>query len=153
MPTPIKQAYRRFRFLFEREPWMFEVIFGCGTTLFFFLAWADWRDGPSFGSLRILSEVRPEAFWHWTGLLGGAAQCCAALTTGTCLEGNRMKWPRWIAAGWLACLWGSMAGGAWLASPWTPTAVLYAACSAANLYVALHVLWESEYHHVRRARN
>jgi len=149
MPTPLRRAYRTFRFIFEREPWIFEVVFGCATAVFFFLLWADWRDGPTFGSLLVLSEVQPEDFWQWSGLLGGTVQSGVALLSSS--HRPAWKWPRWITAGWLACLWGSMAAGAWVASPWTPTAAIYAACFVCNIYVALHVLWEDEYRQVRRA--
>jgi len=149
MPTPLKRAYRTFRFFFEREPWVFEVVFGGATAGFFFLLWADWRDGPTFGSLRILSEAQPKDFWQWAGLLGGAAQSGVALLSSSHRQ-PAWKWPRWALAGWLACLWGSMAAGAFLASPWTPPFALYAACAIGNVYVALHVLWEDEYRQVRR---
>lgn len=149
MPTPIRRAYRAFRFLFEREPWVFEVIFGLSTAAFFWLLWADWQDGPAFGSIRILSEVRPEDFWQWAGILGGGVQCTCALLS----HPSRiwlLKWPRWVTAGWLAWLWGAMACGAWMANPWTPTGAIYLACSIANIYVALHVLWEDEFRLRRR---
>ncbi|MBR0653066.1 hypothetical protein GXW78_25645 [Roseomonas terrae] len=151
MPTPLKRAYRTFRFFFEREPWVFEVIFGGATAVFFFLLWADWREGPTFGSISVLSEVQPEDFWHWSGLLGGWAQCTVALLSSGSRSWPWLKWPRWIAAGWLGCLWGSMAAASWLAAPGTPTASIYAACSLCNLYVALHILWEDEYRLIRRA--
>jgi hypothetical protein len=64
----MRRAYRTFRFLFEREPWVFEVIFGFFTAVFFLLLWVDWRDGPAFGSIVVLSEVRPEDFWKWAGI-------------------------------------------------------------------------------------
>lgn len=146
MPTPIRKAYRTFRWIFRREPWIFEVIFGVATAVFFFLQWADWREGPTFGSLSILSEAQPEDFWQWSGLLGGTVQSGVALLANS-IEILRKygKWFRWITAGWLACLWGSMAYGAFLAAPWTSTSAIYLACSVANVYVALHVLWEDEY--------
>jgi hypothetical protein len=146
MPTPVKRAYRTFRWIFRREPWIFEVLFGVATAMFFFLQWLDWKGGPPFGSLLVLSSVQPEAFWQWAGLLGGTLQSGMALTSHS---GERMKhcgkWIRWLTAGLLACLWGSMTCGSLIATPWNPTAAIYLACSIGNVYVALHVLWEEEY--------
>ena len=149
MPTPIKRAYRTFRFLFEREPWVFEVIFGAGTAAFFFLLWADWRQGPTFGSIAVLSEARPEDFWKWAGIVGGMVQCAGAFG-GQPHSPGWLRWARWAMAGWLAGLWGAMSAGAWIAAPFTPTSAIYAACMIANVYVAFHVLWEDEYRRLRR---
>jgi len=148
MPTPVRRAFRAFRFLFERTPWVFEVIFGLGTAAFFFLLWADWRDGPMFGSILLLSEIRSEDFWKWFGICGGLAQFAGAAfgRPGRPL----LKWMRWLVAGLLAYLWGAMACAAWFSSPWSPTVAMYVATSAANLYVALHVLWEDEFRLRRR---
>lgn len=149
MPTPIRRAYRAFRFLFEREPWVFEVIFGFFTGVFFWLLWADWQDGPAFGSILVLSHIQPEDFWQWAGIGGGAVQCGAALISRPTM--GWLKWPRWFTAGWLAWLWGAMSAAAWISVPYTPTSAIYAACATANLYVAFHVLWEDEYRRMRRA--
>jgi CBS domain len=124
----MRRAYRTFRFLFEREPWVFEVIFGFFTAVFFLLLWVDWRDGPAFGSIVVLSEVRPEDFWKWAGIGGGAFQCGAAIASDRGVP--YLKWPRWICAGWLSGLWGAMSAAAWIAAPFTPTAAIYAACVA-----------------------
>lgn len=149
MPTPVRRAFRAFRFLFEREPWVFEVIFGFFTSVFFWLLWTKWQGGPAFGSIVVLSKVQPEDFWQWAGIGGGAVQCIMALLS---MRQRRpyLKWPRWIIAGWLAWLWGAMSAAAWLSVPYTPTSSIYAACAVANLYVAFHVLWEEEYRLLRR---
>jgi hypothetical protein len=148
MPTPVKRAFRIFRYLFQHEPWVFEVIFGFCTAVFFWLLWLDWRDGPMFGSIRILSETRSEAFWQWLGLGGGALQCVAAIYNKP--GRNLLKWVRWAVAGMLTWLWAAMAWSGWIASPYSPVPILYAGMAAANIYVAFHVLWEDEFRRLRR---
>lgn len=149
MPTPIRRAYRAFRFLFQREPWVFEIIFGAATAIFFWLLWTDWQSGPAFGSITVLAKVQSEDFWQWAGFGGGVAQCGMAVLSAHETR-PALKWPRWLVAGWLAWLWGAMSAAAWVAVPFTATSVIYAACAVSNLYVAFHVLWEEEYRLLRR---
>jgi len=145
MPTQVRRALRVFRFLFEREPWVFEVTFGFFTSLFFWLLWTGWQTGPALGSIATLSLAVDEQVIQWAGIVGGGLQFSSAVLSRYGGGISDLKWVRLLSAGWLAWLWGAMASGSWLAAPWIPTAALYAACAIANLYVAFHVLWEAEY--------
>lgn len=123
---------RNVALIFKREPWWAE--FWSAMTA---LSWAGlsyWsvealREWPS---MRILTEIGSDEFWHFTGFVLGLAQLLFLLSD--------RRWLRWGAAVALCWFWAVLTIGVWVAVPWAPGVAVYAGWCGINVFSILRLL-------------
>ena len=118
--------------LFKREPWWAE--FWSASTA---LAWAglsytsvdvlaDWP------SMRVLTALGSDNFWHVTGFFLGVVQLAALV--------SEQRWCRWAASIALCWFWAVLTIGVWVAVPWAPSVAVYAGWCGINMFSILRLL-------------
>ncbi len=118
--------------MLRREPWWAE--FWSALTA---LAWAglsvasvsELRDWPS---MRVLTEIGGDRFWHVVGFGSGLSQLLFLLWD--------QRWLRWGAAVVLCWFWGVLTVGVWQAVPWAPGVAVYAGWCGINMFSILRLL-------------
>ena len=129
------RALRFLAAIFRREPWWAE--FWSGATA---ISWAglsymsveQLRDWPS---MRVLTEIGGDRFWHSAGIGLGLSQLVFLLLN--------ERWLRWGAAVLQCWFWAVLTLGVWQAVPWAPGVAVYAGWCGINLFSILRLLRRS----------
>ena len=123
---------RHARAMFRREPWWAEfwsAAVAIAWSLLSVVGADPLRDWPS---MRLLSELGGDRFWHVAALGLGSAQLVFLVLDERWLRGGTA-----IAMGGF---WGVLTVGVWAALPWAPGVAVYAGWCGINLFSITRLL-------------
>lgn len=118
--------------IFHREPWWAEFWSALTAVLWSLLSFASMGALGYWPSMRVLTELGGDRFWHVTGVAMGTMQLLFLLWD--------QRWLRWGAAVGLCWFWGVLTLGVWVATPWAPAVAVYASWCGINLFSILRLL-------------
>lgn len=118
--------------IFHREPWWAEFWSALTAVLWSSLSFASMGALRYWPSMRVLTELGGDRFWHVAGVTMGAMQLLFLLWD--------QRWLRWGAAVGLCWFWGVLTLGVWVATPWAPAVAVYAGWCGINLFSILRLL-------------
>ena len=117
---------------FRREPWWAEFWSAMTAVWWSALSFASMDPLRGWPSMRVLSELGGDRFWHLVGVGLGGAQMVFLLCD--------HRWLRWVAAVALCYFWGVLTLGVWAATPWAPSTAIYAGWCGINVFSILRLL-------------
>ena len=120
------------RRVLDREPWWAEFWSAITALLWAILTYSSLDRLHDWPSMRVVSELGPDRFWHLLGLGLGLCQIVALVA-----DGRWMRWGVAIAQGWF---WGVLTLGVWVATPWSPAVAVYAGWCAINVFSTMRLL-------------
>lgn len=118
--------------MFRREPWWAEFWSAVTAVSWSGLSFASMGALRFWPSMRVLSELGGDRFWHLAGVGLGMTQMLFLLCD--------HRWLRWGAAVALCWFWGVLTMGVWAATPWAPAVAVYAGWCGINLFSILRLL-------------
>ena len=118
--------------IFRREPWWAEFWSAMTAVMWSSLSFASMGALQYWPSMRVLTELGGDRFWHVAGVGMGAMQFLFLLCD--------QRWLRWGAAIGMCWFWGVLTLGVWVATPWAPAVAIYAGWCGINLFSILRLL-------------
>lgn len=118
--------------IFRREPWWAEFWSAMTAVMWSLLSSVSMGALRYWPSMRVLTELGGDRFWHVAGVAMGAMQFLFLLYD--------QRWLRWGAAIGMCWFWGVLTLGVWVATPWAPAVAVYAGWCGINLFSILRLL-------------
>lgn len=134
----LRTLLQRLQAFFNREVILSELGSGLATTIWGVLAFTAAPGGVDWPSVDLFIRVAPSHFWGAMGVFLGLGQMFLFRIID---DDWRTPWLRWIAAFFVAWIWGGVTVGAARFAPWPPGWGAYFSWWIVNVYLIFRIFW------------